>query len=50
MLVDNFTHFSCSNYDEWSPQFKAAPCELSGDEEEHDNSPLDPHATAHETT
>ena len=47
MLIDNFSHSSCINYDEWRPWFKAAPQELSGDEEEHEYGPLNPHATAH---
>ena len=47
MLIDNFSHSSCSNYDEQCPQFKVAPQESSGDDEEHEYGPLDPHATAH---
>ena len=43
MLVDNFSHSPCSNYDEWNPHFKAAPQTSSEDEEEHDYGPLDPH-------
>ena len=50
MLVDNISHSSCSNYNEWGPHFKVAPRELSGDKEEHDYGPLDPHAMAHEAT
>ena len=47
MLIDNFSHSPCSNYDKWCPQFKAAPHESSGDEEEHEYGLLDPHAMAH---
>ena len=47
MLIDNFSHSSCSNYDEQYPQFKVAPWELSGDDEEHEYGPLNPHAMAH---
>ena len=47
MLNDNFSHYSCSNYDKWCPQFKAAPQELSGDDEKHEYGPLDPHATTY---
>ena len=47
MLIDNFSYSSCSNYDEPHPWFKAAACELSGDEEDHEYGLLDPHAMAH---
>ena len=41
------SHSSCSNYDEQCPQFRATPQELSGDSEEHEYGPLNPHAMAH---
>ena len=47
MLIDNFSHSSCSNYDERCPQVRVTPRELSGDSEEHEYGPLDNHATAH---
>ena len=50
MLIDNFSHSSCSNYDKWHPQFRAAPHELSGDKEEHDYDLLNPHATAYQAS
>ena len=50
MLIDNYSHSSCSNYDEWCPQFRATPRELSGDSKEHEYVPLNPCATAHVAT
>ena len=47
MLIDNFSHSFCSNYDERCPQFKAALWELSGDDEEHEYGLLDPCTMAH---
>ena len=47
MLIDNFSHSSCSNYDEWCPQFRASPQESKGNSEEHEYGPLDPCNTAH---
>ena len=47
MLIDNFSHSSCSNYDKWCPWFRVTPQELSADSEVHEYGPLDPHTTAH---
>ena len=46
MLIDNFSHSSCSNYDEQCPWFTAAPWELIGDDEEHEYGLLNPCTTA----
>ena len=47
MLINNFSHSSCSNYDEQCPQFKVAPQESGGDNEEHEYDLLNPHTMAH---
>ena len=47
MLIDNFSHSSCSNYDEQCPQFRMTPQKSSGDSEEYEYGPLNPYTMAH---
>ena len=47
MLIDNYSHSSCSNYDEWCPHFSATPRESSGASEEHEYGLFNPCAMAH---